>query len=166
MKINEITDYSKLENEIIDLNEVMTEFKNFETEQYKNFEKDFYNKQSDHYIDKHGAEGTKGIQATDPNIDYIKLLEERVKDVKQLPLPDDSFIEEEDKINLAKAATFKYETEFKSYPYPMNEVIIEKIYYECIRNLNKEDYLREKEEFKKKSIIEKQLMKLDKLTGL
>ena len=73
MKINEITDYSKLENEIIDLNEVMTEFKNFETEQYKNFEKDFYNKQSDHYIDKHGAEGTKGIQATDPNIDYIKL---------------------------------------------------------------------------------------------
>ena len=158
MKINEITDLPKLENEIIELNDSMTEFYNFEKEQY--------NKQSDDYINEYGAEGTKGIQATDPNIDYIKLLEERVKDVKQLPLPDDSFIEEEDKINLAKAATFKYETEFKSYPYPMNEVIIEKIYYECIRNLNKEYYLREKEEVKKKSIIEKQLMKLDKLTGL
>jgi len=158
MKINEITDLPKLENEIIELNEVMTEFSNFEKEQY--------NKQSDDYINEYGDEGTKGIQATDPNIDYIKLLDERVKDVKQLPLPDDSFIEEEDKINLAKAATFKYETEFKYYPYPMNEVIIEKIYYDCIRNVNKEDYLREKEEFKKKSIIEKQLLKLDKLTGL
>jgi len=52
MKINEITDYSKLENEIIDLNEVMTEFKNFETEQYKNFEKDFYNKLEDHRLSK------------------------------------------------------------------------------------------------------------------
>lgn len=158
MKINEITDLPKLENEIIDLNESMTDF--------YNFEKEFYNKESDDYIDKHGGEEVRGIKATDPNIDYNKLLEERVKDVKQLPLPDDSFIEEEDKINLAKAATYKYETEFKTYPYPMNEVIIEKLYYDCIRNINKEDYLREKEELKNKSVIEKQLMKLNKLTGL
>jgi len=151
MKINEIIDLPKLENELIDLNEYMT---------------DFYNKESDDYIDKHGGEEVRGIKATDPNIDYNKLLEERVKDVKQLPLPDDSFIEEEDKINLAKAATYKYETEFKTYPYPMNEVIIEKLYYDCIRNVNKEDYLREKEELKNKSVIEKQLMKLNKLTGL
>ena len=158
MKINEITDLPKLENEIIELNESMTDF--------YNFEKEFYNKESDDYIDKHGGEEVRGIKATDPNIDYNKLLEERVKDVKQLPLPDDSFIEEEDKINLAKAATYKYETEFKTYPYPMNEVIIEKLYYDCIRNVNKEDYLREKEELKNKSVIEKQLMKLNKLTGL
>lgn len=158
MKINEITDLPKLENEIIELNESMTDF--------YNFEKEFYNKESDDYIDKHGGEEVRGIKATDPNIDYNKLLEERVKDVKKLPLPDDSFIEEEDKINLAKAATYKYETEFKTYPYPMNEVIIEKLYYDCIRNVNKEDYLREKEELKNKSVIEKQLMKLNKLTGL
>ncbi len=162
MKINEITEFNE-QTKIFEISELeLNEY----NEQTKIFEKEQFNIQTDHYIDEYGEECIKGIQATDPDIDYNKLLEERVKHVKHEPLPDDSFIEEEDKINLAKAATFKYETEFKSYPYPMNEVIIEKIYYECIRNLNKEDYLREKEELKNKSVIEKQLMKLDKLTGL
>jgi hypothetical protein len=48
----------------------------------------------------------------------------------------------------------------------MSEILIEKIYYNCIKNLDKEEYLKEREELKTKSIFELQLLKLDKFTGL
>jgi len=136
------------ENEIIDLNDAYTFFGEIED------------------IKKEREESTIGIQATDPNIDYAKQLQEKYKGFVHDGKIDDSFVEDEDKIKLIEAVKYIVETEYKVYPSPMNQILIEKMYYNCIKNMNKEDYLKEKEDLKSKSILEIELSKLDKFSGL
>ena len=156
--IIDLNDYkTDKENDVIELNDFMNEIHESNKERYK--------KDMDDYFEKNNTE-QRGIKATDPNIDYKKVLEERIKDVKLDLLVDDSFVDDEDKKNLIEYAKFKCNTEFKFYPYPMNEAIIEKIYNDCIKNLDKEEYLKEKEEMKNKSILKKEIMKINKLSGL
>ncbi len=73
---------------------------------------------------------------------------------------DDSYVEEEDKRNLLKYSKEIVDLEYRAFPSPMYEILIEKIYKDTIRNMNKEDYLKEKEELKKKSFLEKEMDKI------
>ena len=70
------------------------------------------------------------------------------------------------KINLVETAKYIVNTQYKQYPSPMSEILIEKIYYNCIKNLNKEEYKKEKEEQKNKSILELELSKINKFSGM
>ena len=136
------------ENEIIDLNDAFTFFGEIED------------------IKKERQESTISIQATDPNIDYAKQLQEKYEGFVHDAKIDDSFVEDEDKIKLIEAVKYIIERDYKVYPSPMNEILIEKMYYDCIKNMNKDDYLKEKEDLKSKSILEIELSKLDKFSGL
>jgi len=107
------------------------------------------------------------IKATDAGIDYRQKMIDEFGDSKlNDEVIDDSFIDDEDKINLFDVAKNIVNTKYKSYPHPMNEILIEKIYNDCIKNLNKEDYLKEKEENKNKNILDINLSKIDKFSGL
>lgn len=136
------------ENEIIDLNDAFSFFGEIED------------------IKRERQESTIGIQPTDPNIDYAKQLLEKYEGFVDDGKIDDSFVDDEDKIKLIEAVKYIVETEYKVYPSPMNQILIEKMYYNCIKNMNKDDYLKEKEDLKSKSILEIELSKLDKFSGL
>jgi len=136
------------ENEIIDLNDAYTFFGEIED------------------IKRQRQESTVGIPPTDPNIDYAKQLLEKYEGFVHDGKIDDSFVEDEDKIKLIEAVKSIIERDYKVYPSPMNEILIEKMYYDCIKNMNKDDYLKEKEDLKSKSILEIELSKLDKFSGL
>lgn len=136
------------ENEIIDLNDAFTFFGEIED------------------IKREREQSTISIQATDPNINYAKELQEKYEDFVHDAKIDDSFVEDEDKMKLIEAVKSIIERDYKVYPSPMNEILIEKMYYDCIKNMNKDDYLKEKEDLKSKSILEIELSKLDKFSGL
>jgi len=136
------------ENEIIDLNDCFSFFTEMED------------------IKREREQSTISIPPTDPNIDYAKQLLEKYEGFVHDAKIDDSFVEDEDKIKLIEAVKYIVETEYKVYPSPMNQILIEKMYYNCIKNMNKDDYLKEKEDLKSKSILEIELSKLDKFSGL
>jgi hypothetical protein len=115
-------------------------------------------------------DGIEKLQPTDTNIDYRQKMfddygDSKLSDGFDIEI-DDSFVYEEDKINLFDVAKHIVNTKYKSYPYPMNEVLIQKIYNDCIKNLNKEEYLKEKEEMDEKNILHKNLSKIDKFSGI
>ena len=47
------------------------------------------------------------------------------------------------------------------YPPVMTNILVKKIYYDTVKNMNKEDYLAEKERDKNLSTIEKELLKIE-----
>ncbi len=136
------------ENEIIDLDDCYSVFEEIED------------------IKREREQSTISIQATDPNINYAKELQEKYEGFVHDGKIDDSFVEDEDKMKLIEAVKSIIERDYKVYPSPMNEILIEKMYYDCIKNMNKDDYLKEKEDLKSKSILEIELSKLDKFSGL
>ena len=75
---------------------------------------------------------------------------------------DDSYIEDDDNRNLLTYCKEVVDLEYRSFPSPMYEILIEKIYKDTIKKMNKEDYLKEKEELKKKSFLEKEMDKIYK----
>ncbi len=76
---------------------------------------------------------------------------------------DDSYIEDDDKRNLLIYCKEVVDLEYKSYPSPMYEVLIEKIYKDTIKNMNKEEYLQEKINMKNKSVLELEMEKISNL---
>ena len=76
---------------------------------------------------------------------------------------DDSYIEDDDKINLLTYCKEIVDLEYKSFPSPMYEVLIEKIYKDTIKNMNKEEYLQEKINMKNKSVLELEMEKISNL---
>jgi len=79
---------------------------------------------------------------------------------------DDSFLYDEDKLNLVKYVKEYAQQHYSSYPSPMYEILIERLYDDMVKNTDKEEYFREKEELKNKSILEIELSKINKLSGL
>ena len=80
--------------------------------------------------------------------------------------PADSFLEEpvdDSWVELKhKKALFAYcknmvDSKYNKYPDPMYTLLIKKIYYDTIKNINKEDYIREQEELNNMSFLEKEL---------
>tara|TARA_R110002012_G_scaffold316534_2_gene531618 strand:- start:137 stop:481 length:345 start_codon:yes stop_codon:yes gene_type:complete len=106
------------------------------------------------------------IKATDANIDYRKQMMDKYDNyIKEEPV-DDSFIQQEDKYNLIETAKYIVNTHYKQYPAMMSEILIKRIYNDCIKNLNKNEYLQEIENKKNKSILDLELSKIDKFSGL
>lgn len=106
------------------------------------------------------------IEPTDPNIDYKQELMDKYKNFVDDEQIDDSFVDDEDKNNLFESAKYIVNTQYKEYPSPMSDILIEKIYFNCIKNINKEEYLKEKEDLNNRSVFQINLSKIDKFSGL
>ena len=106
------------------------------------------------------------IKSTDANIDYRKQMMDKYDNYIEEEIIDDSFIQDEDKYNLIETAKYIVSIHYKQYPAVMSEILIKKIYNDCIKNLNKNEYLQEIENKKNKSILDLELSKIDKFSGL
>ena len=96
-----------------------------------------------------------------PNIDYRKELCEKYKDYKEEDYNGiDDFVEDTDKIALIRYCNHIIKTNYKEYPSIMEEILTKKMYYDTIKNMNKEDYLEEKRNINKLSPIDKELQKI------
>tara|TARA_B110000285_G_C15024697_1_gene563507 strand:- start:618 stop:1058 length:441 start_codon:yes stop_codon:yes gene_type:complete len=73
---------------------------------------------------------------------------------------DDSFIYDEDKINLLLVCKNIVSKNYGSYPSPMDAIITKNLYYGCIKKMNKDEYLNEKKNIKKLNIVEQQLLQM------
>ena len=97
----------------------------------------------------------------DPNIDYRK---ELLKKYENYELPDytglDDFVEEQDKVALIRYCNLIIKKNFPEYPSVMEELLVKKMYYDTILNMNKEEYLEEKRQENNLSTIDKELQKI------
>ena len=75
-------------------------------------------------------------------------LEERV---------DDSWVELKHKKALLSYCKSMIDSKYSVYPEPMNTLLIKKLYYDSIKNINKDDYIREQEELNNMDFLEKEL---------
>ena len=49
------------------------------------------------------------------------------------------------------------DSKYSVYPEPMNTLLIKKLYYDSIKKINKDDYIREQEELNNMDFLEKEL---------
>lgn len=102
------------------------------------------------------------IEPVDQSRDYRQEMLDKYKDYEE---PDysgiDDFIDESDKISLIRFVNEMVEKDYGKYPPVMTNILVKKIYYETVKNMNKEDYLAEKERDKHLSIVEKELLKIE-----
>ena len=75
-------------------------------------------------------------------------LEERV---------DDSWVELKHKKALLSYCKSMIDSKYSVYPEPMNTLLIKKLYYDSIKNINKDDYIKEQEELNNMDFLEKEL---------
>lgn len=73
---------------------------------------------------------------------------------------DDSYIHEEDKINLLKVCKEIVDKNYSFYPSPMDGILTKNLYYGCIKKMDKQEYLNEKKNLDKLSIVEQEMMKI------
>lgn len=73
---------------------------------------------------------------------------------------DDSYIYEEDKINLLKVCKDIINKNYNQYPSPMDSILTKKLYYDCIKKMDKQEYLNEKKNLEKLNPVEKELIKM------
>ena len=80
---------------------------------------------------------------TDPNIDYRAEFLNKYKDYDfQQNKVDDSYIYEIDIKNLIKYCKHIIDTSYAMYPEPMSTILMKKLYYDTIRGMNKDEYLK------------------------
>ena len=103
----------------------------------------------------------------DPEIDYRKELIEKYEyyEIENNEGLDD-YIEDKDKVALIRYCDLIVKKNYKEYPAPMDEILVKKMYYETIKNMNKEDYLKEKKEQSELSTLEKELQKIKDETNI
>ena len=75
-------------------------------------------------------------------------LEERV---------DDSWVELKHKKALLSYCKSMIDSKYSVYPEPMNTLLIKKLYYDSIKKINKDDYIKEQEELNNMDFLEKEL---------
>jgi len=112
-------------------------------------------------------EELQDAEVVDQSIDYRKKLNDDYKDYVE---PDytgiDDYIEDCDKVALIRECNFIIEKNYPQYPSIMSEILVKKMYYDTILNMNKEDYLEEKRQLKKLPVIERELEKINNKTNL
>lgn len=109
----------------------------------------------------YSAEELMNADFNDPNIDYRAKLFKKYEDVE---LDDytgiDDYIHDEDKVALIRYCSNIVKTNYDSYPEPMSDIIVKKMYYDVVKNMNKDEYLEEKKALKNMSRLDQELQKI------
>jgi hypothetical protein len=93
--------------------------------------------------------------------DYRKELIEKYEDIEpENNEGQDDWIEDKDKVALIRYCDAIVKKNYPQYPSPMDELMVKKMYYEIIKNMNKQDYLDEKEAEKTLSIFDKEIQRI------
>tara|TARA_R110000765_G_scaffold229851_1_gene333344 strand:+ start:98 stop:511 length:414 start_codon:yes stop_codon:yes gene_type:complete len=93
--------------------------------------------------------------------DYRKELIEKYEDIEpENNEGEDDWIEDKDKVALIRYCDLIVKKNYPQYPSPMDELMVKKMYYEIIKNMNKQDYLDEKEAEKTLSIFDKEIQRI------
>ena len=101
------------------------------------------------------------IEPVDQNRDYRQELFDRYKDFQEEDYTGiDDFIEDSDKVSLIRFVNQMVEKDYGKYPEIMTNILVKKIYYQTIQNMDKQAYLEEKERDKELSLVDKELLKI------
>ncbi len=105
-----------------------------------------------------GGEDLNVEYRPDPNIDYREEFLNKYKDYNfEENKVDDSYIELNDKKNLIRYCKDIVSTSYNMYPEPMATILTKKLYYDTIRGMDKEAYLKEKQELKELDFVDREL---------
>jgi len=105
-----------------------------------------------------GGEDLNVEYRPDPNIDYREEFLNKYKDYNfEENKVDDSYIELNDKRNLIRYCKDIVSTSYNMYPEPMATILTKKLYYDTIRGMDKEAYLKEKQELKELDFVDREL---------
>jgi hypothetical protein len=97
----------------------------------------------------------------DPNIDYRQELLDKYKDFEEQDYTGiDDFVEDKDKVALIRYCNMIIKKNYSEYPSVMEEILVKKMYYDTIKNMNKEDYLEEKRKVNSLSALDRELQKI------
>jgi len=101
------------------------------------------------------------IEPTDQSRDYRQELFDKYKDFEEEDYTGiDDFLEDNDKIGLIRFVSEMVEKDYSKYPPVMTDILVKKIYYDSVKNIDKEEYFKEKERDKELSTVEKELLKI------
>ena len=101
------------------------------------------------------------IEPTDQSRDYRQELFDKYKDFEEEDYTGlDDFLEDSDKIGLIRFVNEMVEKDYGKFPPVMTDILVKKIYYDTIKNMDKEEYFKEKERDKELSLVEKELLKI------
>ena len=102
------------------------------------------------------------IEPTDQSRDYRQELFDKYKDYEgdDYSEIDDGYIEDSDKISLIRFVNELVERDYGKYPEIMTNILVKKIYYQTVQNMDKQAYLEEKERDKNLSTLDKELLKI------
>ncbi len=99
---------------------------------------------------------------TDPDIDYRAEFLNKYKDYNfEQNKVDDSYIYEIDRKNLIKYCKNIIDTSYSMYPEPMSTILMKKLYYDTIRGMDKDEYLKEKEDLANMDFFDRELKLLN-----
>jgi hypothetical protein len=87
--------------------------------------------------------------------DFNEFYNEKIEDIV-----DDSYIYEEDKVNLLKVCKDIVDKNYHQYPYPMDGILTKNLYYDCIKRMDKQEYINEKLNLEKLNPVEKELLQI------
>ena len=94
----------------------------------------------------------------DPNIDYREEFLNKYKNYNfEENKVDDSYVELNDKKNLIRYCKDIVSTSYNMYPEPMATILTKKLYYDTIKGMDKEAYLKEKQELKELDFVDREL---------
>ena len=102
------------------------------------------------------------IEPTDQTRDYRQELFDKYKDFEEENYSeiDDGYIEDSDKISLIRFVNELVERDYGKYPEIMTNILVKKIYYQTVQNMDKQAYLEEKKRDKELSVLDKELLKI------
>ncbi len=101
------------------------------------------------------------IEPTDQSRDYREELFDKYKDFEEEDYTGiDDFVEDSDKVSLIRFCNEMVEKDYGKFPPVMTDILVKKIYYDTIKNMDKEEYFKEKERDKELSLVEKELLKI------
>jgi len=97
----------------------------------------------------------------DPSIDYRQEMLDRYKDVEVIDRTGiDDFIKEKDKVALIRCISALIKREHPYFPSNMESLLVKKLYYDAVENIDKEEYLQEKAQEENLSFVDKELKKI------
>ena len=109
----------------------------------------------------YSADDLINADKNDPDIDYRAKLLKQYEDVE---LDDytglDDYVHDEDKVALIRYCSSIVKTNFESYPAPMSDILIKKMYYDVITKMDKYEYLEEKKHMSNMSRLDQELQKI------
>ena len=105
-----------------------------------------------------GGEDLNVEYKPDPNIDYREEFLNKYKNYNfEENKVDDSYVELNDKRNLIRYCKDIVSTSYNMYPEPMATILTKKLYYDTIKGMDKEAYLKEKQELKELDFVDREL---------